>query len=137
MYAEPHAVGHLYSRLAEPRSDAVCRRDKSLSALAHELIAKYGKEGTEIDLDEVQVNQWLAASRLRTGAFPRPAPSRSTRQRPSPHRTPAQISFPPPPLRSPPFVEHMRMPIPFSSRLVHRILFPSCFVTRVRNKEPF
>ena len=34
---------------------AVPRRDKSLSALSHELIARYGKDGTVIDLDEVQV----------------------------------------------------------------------------------
>lgn len=32
----------------------VPRRDKSLSALSHELILRYGKDGTVIDLDEVQ-----------------------------------------------------------------------------------
>ena len=50
-------------QMQEPRPDAVCRRDKSLSALAHELISKYGKEGTEIDLDEVQV-RWRRGSPL-------------------------------------------------------------------------
>ena len=33
----------------------VPRRDKSLSALSHELIARYGQDGTIIDLDDVQV----------------------------------------------------------------------------------
>ena len=32
------------------------RRDKSLSALSHELIQRYGQDGTVIDLDEVQVD---------------------------------------------------------------------------------
>jgi hypothetical protein len=31
-------------------------RDKSLSALSHELIARYGNDGTVIDLDQVQVS---------------------------------------------------------------------------------
>ena len=31
------------------------RRDKSLSALCTELIARYGQDGTVIDLDDVQV----------------------------------------------------------------------------------
>jgi hypothetical protein len=34
---------------------SVPRRDKSLSALSHELIARYGYEWTVIDLDDVQV----------------------------------------------------------------------------------
>ena len=33
----------------------VPRRDKSLSALSHELITRYGQDGSIIDLDEVQV----------------------------------------------------------------------------------
>ena len=41
---------------AAPKSrSAVPRRDKSLSALSHELIQRYGEDGTIIDLDEVQV----------------------------------------------------------------------------------
>ena len=37
------------------RAASIPRRDKSLSALSHELIARYGSDGTVIDLDEVQV----------------------------------------------------------------------------------
>ena len=39
----------------------VPRRDKSLSALSHELIARYGQEGTVIDLDDVQARAYPSA----------------------------------------------------------------------------
>ena len=52
------AIQPIYSIEGGPRPhESVCRRDKSLSALAHELISKYGQEGSEIDLDEVQVRE--------------------------------------------------------------------------------
>ena len=43
----------------ENAAAAIPRRDKSLSALSHELIARYGQDGTVIDLDEVQVGPIL------------------------------------------------------------------------------
>jgi hypothetical protein len=49
-----------------PQPGVVPRRDKSLSALSHELIARYGTDGTVIDLDDVQV-------RARKEYFPRPS----------------------------------------------------------------
>ena len=59
------------SRLGVP----VPRRDKSLSALAHELIAHYASDGTIIDLDEVQVRNGSPSPR------PRRPGSVSTRDR--------------------------------------------------------
>ena len=41
----------------------VPRRDKSLSALSHELIEQYGQDGTVIDLDDVQVHVALQPMR--------------------------------------------------------------------------
>ena len=40
---------------AQRAPPTVPRRDKSLSALSHELITRYGQDGSIIDLDEVQV----------------------------------------------------------------------------------
>jgi len=42
------------SEAAKQKPTPVPRRDKSLSALSHELIARYGNDGTVIDLDQVQ-----------------------------------------------------------------------------------
>jgi hypothetical protein len=44
------------SEAAKQKPTPVPRRDKSLSALSHELIARYGNDGTVIDLDQVQVS---------------------------------------------------------------------------------
>ena len=49
----------------------VSRRDKSLSALCNELIARYGQDGTIIDLDEVQVfGMNVACASLHSAAVP-------------------------------------------------------------------
>ena len=47
-----HAAGAAGSAHAR---DTSSRREKSLATLSHELIGRYGREGEEIDLDEVQV----------------------------------------------------------------------------------
>jgi hypothetical protein len=59
----------------------VPRRDKSLSALSHELIQSYGQDGKIVDLEEVQVRD------ARGGIFP---------PRPSPRRPPMQSLCCPP-----------------------------------------
>ena len=52
----------------------VPRRDKSLSALSHELIEQYGQDGTVIDLDDVQVH--VALQPMRQPAILPEAPPR-------------------------------------------------------------
>ena len=61
----------LMSNAMPASAAAVPRRDKSLSALSHELIARYGQDGTVIDLDEVQVIEFLChILHQRTASFP-------------------------------------------------------------------
>ena len=57
--------------LTNPLFQTVPRRDKSLSALSHELIARYGQDGTVIDLDDVQVRA------SRRGGHQCPSPPRT------------------------------------------------------------
>lgn len=53
-YSQDAAALHLAQQAPVP-APVIPRRDKSLSALSHELIARYGNDGTIIDLDDVQV----------------------------------------------------------------------------------
>jgi hypothetical protein len=63
--APPESVVGLPQPMLPPSAEQVAsrpllpavipRRDKSLSALSHELIESYGQDGRAIDLDEVQV----------------------------------------------------------------------------------
>ena len=64
-------VGDSREFIPNPLFQTVPRRDKSLSALSHELIARYGTDGTVIDLDDVQVR----------------APTRGDARRPPPPRS--------------------------------------------------
>ena len=67
----PKAKMPAASAKATGANATVPRRDKSLSALSHELIARYGQDGTIIDLDEVQARAWPPATGARGRASPR------------------------------------------------------------------
>ena len=84
---------------AKPKN-AIPRRDKSLSALSHELIRRYGSDGTIIDLDDVQVRTWCtcrhhlrSSARFPTTACPPPLRVCGSLERPG--RLPIPSRVPP------------------------------------------